>query len=89
AYQKETGIAGYTLIYNSHGLVLVSHEPFISTEKAILDEIDIHSSTVLKKYSQKRILIKDTDVGKEILKEIEDLTDLLDAYQQGFLTEKI
>lgn len=89
AYQKETGIAGYTLIYNSHGLVLVSHEPFISAEKAIMNEIDIHSSTVLKKYSQTRIRIKDTDVGKRILREIEDLTDLLKAYQQGLITEKI
>ena len=88
AYQKETGIAGYTLIYNSHGLILVSHEPFVSAEKAVSEEIDIHSSTVLKKYSNERIRIKDTDVGKKLMKEIEDLTDLLTAYQQGFLTEK-
>ncbi len=38
AYQPETGIAGYTLIYNSYGLKLVSHAPFESTEKAIRKE---------------------------------------------------
>ena len=57
AYQKVTGIAGYTLIFNSHGLVLVSHEPFESIEKAIEEEKDILSSTVALQYSQSRIRV--------------------------------
>ncbi len=52
--KKETGIAGYTLIYNSHGLLLVSHEPFESTENAILQERDIFSSKVALQYSKRK-----------------------------------
>ena len=87
AYQKETGIAGYTLIYNSHGLVLVSHEPFESTESAIANEKDILSSTVALQYSQARIRVKDTDIGREIKKNICDLEKLLHAYHTGILKE--
>ena len=43
AYQKVTGIAGYTLVYNSYGLMLVAHEPFVSVEEAVVKETDIHS----------------------------------------------
>ncbi len=87
AYQKETGIAGYTLIYNSHGLVLVSHEPFESREKAIAEEKDIHSSTVALQYSQARIRVISTDIGKEIKKNIEELEKLMDAYRSGLIKE--
>ena len=87
AYQKETGIAGYTLIYNSHGLVLVSHEPFESLEKAITEEKDIHSSTVALQYSHDRIRIMDTDVGKELQDSINELMELLDAYYKGIIKE--
>lgn len=88
AYQKETGIAGYTLIYNSHGLVLVSHEPFESLEKAIDEEKDIHSSTVALQYSHERIRIMNTDIGKELIASIKELTSLLDAYHIGIIKEQ-
>ncbi len=88
AYQKETGIAGYTLIYNSHGLLLVSHEPFESTENAILQERDIFSSTVALQYSKERIRVKDTDIGKDIQRRINDLQKLLFAYRSGMIKEK-
>lgn len=88
AYQKETGIAGYTLIYNSHGLVLVSHEPFESMEKAIKEEKDILSSTVALQYSKERIRVMNTDIGIELMESINDLTRLLEAYQKGFIKEK-
>lgn len=89
AYQKVTGIAGYTLIYNSHGLLLVSHEPFESMEIAIEQEKDIHSSTVALQYSNERIRVVDTDIGKDIKKTISDLENLLYAYQTGILKESV
>lgn len=89
AYQKVTGIAGYTLIYNSHGLVLVSHEPFESVDKAIEEEKDILSSTVALQYSQARIRVLDTDIGREIKKNICDLEKLLYAYNKGILKETV
>jgi fructose-1,6-bisphosphatase-3 len=89
AYQKETGIAGYTLIYNSHGLVLVSHEPFESMEKAIKEEKDIHSSTVALQYSQERLRVMNTDVGVTLMQSINDLTRLLEAFQKGIIKEKV
>lgn len=89
AYQKVTGIAGYTLIYNSHGLLLVSHEPFESTEIAIEQEKDIHSSTVALQYSNERIRVVDTDIGMEIKNTIADLENLLAAYQTGEIKESV
>lgn len=87
AYQKVTGIAGYTLIYNSHGLVLVSHEPFESMEKAIAEEKDILSSTVALQYSQERIRVMNTDIGAELRANINDLEQLLVAYRKGIIKE--
>lgn len=87
AYQKVTGIAGYTLIYNSHGLVLVSHEPFESMEKAVAEEKDIHSSTVALQYSQQRIRVANTDIGAELRSNIADLEKLLEAYHKGIIQE--
>ena len=87
AYQKVTGIAGYTLIFNSHGLVLVSHEPFESIEKAIEEEKDILSSTVALQYSQSRIRVESTDIGTQIKKNICDLEKLLHAYHTGLIKE--
>ena len=65
AYQKTTGIAGYTLIYNSYGLRLVTHEPFESLEKAIIEETDIHSNITVVQLVNERRLVADTDVGKQ------------------------
>lgn len=87
AYQKETGIAGYTLIYNSHGLILAAHEPFESTEAAIEKESDIHSNSVMVKRAAERKRVGDTDVGKDMKEQIEDLKMLLEAYRNGRIAE--
>lgn len=73
AYHKETGIAGYTLIYNSYGLSLTAHEPFESTEKAIREEKDIVSRQVAVRYNMKRQLVGDTDQGRQIRQRIREL----------------
>ncbi len=89
AYQKETGIAGYTLIYNSYGLILAAHEPFESTESAIEKETDIHSDSIVVKKTLQRKKVGDTDIGTELKEQIHDLEELLCAYRSGRLTEKI
>ncbi|MBQ4391009.1 MAG: fructose-1,6-bisphosphatase [Paludibacteraceae bacterium] len=86
-YQEKTGIAGYTLIYNSHGINLVEHEEFESRERAILSGSDIHSRTLLQDFSARRMLIGDTDQGKELKQQVVDLNRLLDAYQNGIIKE--
>lgn len=84
SYQKTTGIAGYTLIYSSYGLTLAEHEPFTSTEDAIIQETDLHSSKrIVEKVERKRI--NDTDIGIELRRQIKDLEQLLDAYKSGVL----
>lgn len=86
AYQPTTGIAGYTLIYNSYNLRLVSHQPFESVEKAINEEQDIVSTIkVLEKNDRK--FVKDTDIGKQLLDQINSLKKLLEAYRRGLLKE--
>lgn len=87
AYQDESGIAGYTLIYNSFGLILAAHQPFESTQKAIEEEIDIHSDTRILEKNNKRIRVCDTDNGKEIQRKIDDLRALLEAYRSGLIKE--
>lgn len=89
AYQKETGIAGYTLIYNSYGLILAAHEPFKSTEAAIEKESDIHSDSIVVKRVLERKLVGDTDVGKDLKEQIEDLECLLEAYRSGKIAERL
>lgn len=87
SYQKTTGIAGYTLIYNSYGLMLAEHEPFTSTNDAILKETDLHSSKVIvEKVERKKI--KDTDIGLELEEQIENLKRLLQAYKKGIIKIK-
>ena len=88
-YQEKTGIAGYTLIYNSHGIQLVEHESFESREQAILSGSDIHSRTLLQDFSGQRIRIKDTDKGKELLDQINYLEQLLTCYRNGSLRERV
>lgn len=88
AYQPETGIAGYTLVYHSRGFQLVQHEPFTSTQKAIEEGQDIKSTTQLVEMSSKRMMVKDTDKGKELSIQIEDLKKLLVAYNTGIIKEK-
>ena len=89
AYQKETGIAGYTLVYNSYGLLLVAHEPFESTEAAIEKESDIHSDSTVVKRTLERKKVEDTDVGKELKEQISDLEVLLAAYRSGVIAERM
>ena len=88
AYQKVTGIAGYTLIYNSYGLILSAHEPFTSAEKAVEEEKDIVSNRVAVHYASKRRLVGDTDNGKQLKERIAELMQLLDAYRKGIIKEK-
>ncbi len=83
AYQPETGIAGYTLIYNSHGIRLVSHRPFVSRLKAVEENLDIHSTTMLLETSRERIRIRDTYTGGLMIRRIEELRALLAAYRSG------
>lgn len=86
-YQKKTGIAGYTLIYNSHGIQLVEHESFENREQAVVSGSDIHSRTLLQDFTQHRMHIRDTDRGRELQKQVENLEHLLYAYQTGVLKE--
>ncbi len=88
AYQSKTGIAGYTLVYNSHGMRLVAHEPFKSTEDAILMETDIFSDSVIVETSAFRLRVADTDTGYELRESIYQLEELLRAYQDGTIIEK-
>lgn len=87
-YQDKTGIAGYTLVYNSHGMRLVAHEPFESTEAAILNETDVFSDSVTVESPAFRLRVADTDTGYEIREQICRLEDLLLAYKDGIITEK-
>ena len=86
-YQKTTGIAGYTLTYNSYGMVLVAHQPFKSMMDAVEKETDVHSNKILEERVFKRKLVKDTDVGRQLKEDIKDLEELLDAYKKGLLPE--
>ena len=88
AYHKETGIAGYTLVYHSRGFQLVQHEPFTSTKDAILRGTDIKSTTVIIEMSAHRMLVADTDKGTELRRQVADLQELLYAYRHGFIKER-
>lgn len=89
AYQPETGIAGYTLVYHSRGLQLVQHEPFQSRQKAIEEGQDIKSTTFVIEFNSQRMMVKDTDKGLELTTQIQDLKKLLVAYRTGFIKEKL
>ena len=88
AYQKVTGIAGYTLIYDSRGLKLSAHEPFNSLNDAIENEKDIISQISIIEYNQMRITVENTDIGIEIKSKIKDLEELLYAYRKGWILER-
>lgn len=87
AYQSITGIAGYTLTFNSYGLRLIAHDPFESKEAAIAKETDIHSDTTVVENVPKRIVVGDTDNGKKIKETIRELEELLKAYRSGLIIE--
>ena len=88
AYQDKTGIAGYTLVVNSYGMRLVAHEPFESTESAILHESDIFSDSVILETTTQRQKIADTDIGAELRETIHQLEELLQAYRDGTIIER-
>lgn len=88
AYQSKTGIAGYTLVANSHGMRLVAHEPFESMEAAVLHESDIFSDSTVIEVAPVRIRVSDTDIGRELKDQIKQLELLLQAYQDGIIVEK-
>jgi fructose-1,6-bisphosphatase-3 len=88
AYQPETGIAGYTLVYHSHGMQLVQHEPFQSRQKAIEEGLDIKSTTFVVEFNSQRMMVKDTDKGRELVRQIDELKKLLVAYRNGIIKER-
>jgi fructose-1,6-bisphosphatase-3 len=88
AYHGTTGIAGYTLVYHSRGFQLVQHEPFTSVEEAIKNGTDIVSTTQIVELSQKRMRVRDTDKGKELQSQIDELSQLLYAFSHGIIKER-
>ncbi|MDE5568312.1 MAG: fructose-1,6-bisphosphatase, partial [Muribaculaceae bacterium] len=89
AYQSTTGIAGYTLVYHSRGFQLVQHEPFESRKKAIEEGQDIISNTVLNEFKARRLQVRDTDKGKELINQVNELNKLLAAYRRGLIREHV
>ena len=88
AYQPTSGIAGYTLIYNSRCFRIVAHQPFVGRERAIRENYGIASSTDIFERLENRRKIVETDLGREIQKQIDDLRALLDAYRAGAIKEE-
>ena len=89
AYNKTTGIAGYTLIYNSHGMRIKSHMPFESVERVISENLDIESRANQFEIEPYRVMVGDTDIGKRLAAQIEDLNELLTAYRDGSILERV
>lgn len=85
AYQDVTGIAGYTFIFNSHGMLLAAHEPFTSADDAISNNVDMISELSIVEHASSRILVGDTDIGRKLARDIEDLKLLVSAYRLGFI----
>lgn len=88
AYRHTTGIAGYTLIANSYGLILTAHDPFVSEKTAISQEIDMVSKLEMVARTGQRLVVGDTDNGKRIMAKIQDLKQLIKAYRNHELREK-
>ncbi len=89
AYRSKTGIAGYTLIYDSYGLILAAHEPFESVDSAVVNGTDIHSHNAIVQSVQRRMTVADTDRGVQIKEDIESLEALLRAYRSGLIVENL
>ena len=87
-YQKKTGLGGYTLLYNSYGMQLAAHQPFSSKKDAIQNETDIVSTRRIVDRQLRRRKVKETDIGVELMEQITDLHQLLQAYRSGTVTEK-
>lgn len=89
AYQNTTGLAGYTLLYNSFGMQLVSHQPFTSRQDAIENEKDIVSTRRIVDKELERKTVRQTDVGKKLTQQVTDLQQLLRAYKSGEIVEDL
>ena len=87
AYHEKTGIAGYTLVYSSHTMSLRTHQPFVSAEKAIRDNLDIISQADILETEDRRILVEQTDEGEVLRERVQDLKQLVAAYQLGWIKE--
>ncbi len=87
AYQKTTGIAGFTLVENSYGFTLAAHEPLPSAQAAVEGELDIHSTRRVVEEMEHRTLVGDTDNGAQLKEQVADLEELLAAYRHGLLPE--
>lgn len=87
AYQGTTGLAGYTLLYNSYGMQLVSHQPFTSLKNAIENEFDIMSTRRVVDRELERKKVRETDIGIRLSEQVKDLKELLEAYQNGEIVE--
>ncbi|MDE5918911.1 MAG: fructose-1,6-bisphosphatase, partial [Duncaniella sp.] len=87
AYHKTTGIAGYTLIYHSSNFELVEHEPFTSVEEAIANGTDIVGSTKMVEQTARRVCVRDTDMGRVLQGQIDELSELLYAFRHGVIKE--
>jgi fructose-1,6-bisphosphatase-3 len=88
AYQKVTGIAGYTLVSDSRTVKLIAHQPFVSAEEAVRSEQEMHSTAEIIRFSEHRLRIGDTDAGKELRERIVDLNALIAEYKSGRLKER-
>lgn len=88
AYQPETGIAGYTLIFNSYGLRLSAHTPFLNKEQAIKENADVHSQVNVLDMPLKRLTVGETDIGFILKSKIADLKELVYAYRNGEIKER-
>ena len=89
AYHRTTGIAGYTLVFHSSGFQLVQHEPFTSAEEAVENGSDIVSTTQIVELSRHRMRVRDTDKGREIQAQIDELSELLYAFRHGMIKERL
>ena len=87
AYHEKTGIAGYTLVYSSRTMSLRTHQPFVSAEKAVNENIDIISQKNILETENHRILVEETDEGENLRERVHDLKQLVRAYQLGWIKE--
>ena len=87
AYQSTSGIAGYTLIYNSRNIRIVSHQPFEGRRSAIYLNHDIANDSLIFERMESRVKIAETDQGRALQSQVDDLLRLLEAYRSGAVTE--
>ena len=87
AYQKTSGIAGYTLLFGSRYYRIVSHQPFAGRQEALNSNHDIDNESVLIETMEQRMKVAETDEGVDLQDQVYDLLRLIDAYRSGAVTE--